>query len=250
MVNSAIIQENVLGFLADGEPRSVQEIKAYLTSVSIVDYSERKFAGSLLTLQRNGKIMKLDRGVYSLGQNKAEDKIMKTCFFVSPIGNENSDIRKNADQLLKYIIEPACHNFIVERVDQMNDAGSITQTILDSLENADLVIADITGHNPNVFYEMGFRRRTGKPIIHLKRKGESIPFDVSAIRTSEYDLADLDSVESVKNRLTKIVESFSFETEDNQLKGVKDSMTQSTLPILYEILDSIEVLRNEVTNNK
>ena len=85
---------------------------------------------------------------------------MKTCFVVSPIGDEKSDIRKNADQLFKHIILPVCEScgFIAERVDQMNDADSITQKILDSLENADLVIADITGYNPNFFMKWDFEK--------------------------------------------------------------------------------------------
>lgn len=60
------------------------------------------------------------------------------------------------------------------RVDQINDSDSITQTIIDKLLSSELVIADISGHNPNVFYEMGYRKCTDKPIIHLKKKGESI----------------------------------------------------------------------------
>lgn len=43
------------------------------------------------------------------------------------------------------------------RVDMVNQADSITQTILDYLNSAELVIADMSGHNPNVFIEMGYR---------------------------------------------------------------------------------------------
>ena len=66
------------------------------------------------------------------------------------------------------------------------------------------MIADLTEHNPNVFFEIGYRTKSQKPIIHLKRKGETIPFDISAIRTFEYDLTDLDMVTATKNRLTQV----------------------------------------------
>ena len=56
------------------------------------------------------------------------------------------------------------------------------------LFSSELVIADISGHNPNVFFEMGYRKCTDKPIIHLKKKREMIPFDVNTVRTFEYDL--------------------------------------------------------------
>jgi len=252
MAKSATIQECIVSFLADGQARSVQNIKAHLTKLNIGNYSEGQFAGSINTLQRNGKIKKLDRGVYSLRTKDEEEKNMKTCFVVSPIGNANSEIRKNADKLLKYIIKPVCEEFNIVRADQAHDAGSITQTILENLETADLVIADLSGHNPNVFYEMGFRQRTGKPIIHLKKHDEIIPFDVSAIRTFDYDLTDLDSVESIKERLRQTISSFSFELEggisDNPEESIQEKMTQPILPILYQILDAISDLRSEVSN--
>lgn len=60
-------------------------------------------------------------------------------------------------------------------MDKLNQPDSITQTIIDYLLKSELVIADITGYNPNAFYEMGYRASTGKPIIHLKCKNEGIP---------------------------------------------------------------------------
>jgi|GEM_PF-315353 len=255
MIKSAIIQEHIIEFLSDGEAYSVQEIKAYLAKVNIGEYSEGQFAGSLNTLQRNGTIEKTERGIYSLHQKDEEDKNMKTCFVVSPIGDEKSEIRKNADQLFKYIIEPVCKScgFTAKRVDQMNDVDSITEKILDSLERADLVIADISGHNPNVFYEMGFRRRTNKPIIHLRKQGESLPFDVHDIRAFDYDLTDLDNVASLKDRLEKTINSFLFSSADNDSNNVnnlaQESITPIILPVLYQIVDAISELHGEVKNN-
>lgn len=138
---------------------------------------------------------------------------MKTCFIVSPIGEEESEVRKRADQLFKYILSPVCDEceFKIIRVDKLNQADTITQTILDNLRNSELVIADITGHNPNVFFEIGFRASTGRPIIHLKEKGEKIPFDISGIRTFEYDLRDLDAVASIKERLKQTILAFKID---------------------------------------
>ena len=197
MVTSATLQEKILELISDGEIYSVQKIKAYLSEVGISEYSEGQFSGSMNTLLRNGTVKKAERGMYSLVQ-KEEEIYMKKCFVVSPIGNEGSEVRKNADKLFKYIILPVCEScgFTAERVNHMNDAGSITDKILENLDAADLVIADVSGQNPNVFYEMGFRKRTGKPIIHLRGQGETLPFDISAIRALEYNLTDLDSVES------------------------------------------------------
>lgn len=249
MATSAKIQEIVLKYLADEQEHSVKEIKKYLEDGN-VDYTEGQLAGSMNTLLRNRLIRKNDRGIYAITKRSEN---MRKCFVVSPIGDEGSDIRKNADQLFKYIINPACETceFKPIRIDLLNEAGSITQAIVDYLEDADLVIADISEHNPNVFFEIGYRTRTKKPIIHLKRKDEILPFDINTIRTFDYDLTDLDSVEAVKTRLTNTIKSFSYSVQDELTDndGSDASVTvPDVMPILYQILDGMTDLKNEIKN--
>lgn len=177
---------------------------------------------------------------------------MKTCFVVSPIGAEGSEIKINADRLFKYIISPVCEScgFEPVRVDKINDSGSITQTIIDKLLSSELVIADITGQNPNVFYEMGYRKCTNKPIIHLRKKGEFIPFGINTLRTFEYDLTDLDNVEETKKRLEQTIATCSFESQDDILGQDEESDTHlfplGILTMLYQIQDSITELKEQV----
>ncbi len=181
---------------------------------------------------------------------------MKKCFVVSPIGQEGSEVRKRADQVFKYIISPVCEEagFEAIRVDKVNQADSITQTIIDYLINSELVIADITGHNPNAFYEMGYRASTGRPMIHLKEKNENIPFDIAGIRAFDYDLSDLDSVEEIKSRLIKTIGALSFDEQSYQNEDGKIAFKENQndisqlIPILYEIQDEISQLKSEIHN--
>ena len=252
MTKSARIQEKIIEILADGNYHTVQEIKSFLRKAGISDYSEGQFSGSLNTLLRNQSIQKMDRGIYKIKQNWGGKDFMKTCFVVSPIGETDSEIRSNADKLFKYIISPVCEScgFEPVRVDQINDSDSITQTIIDKLLSSGLVIADISGHNPNVFFEMGYRKCTDKPIIHLKKKGETIPFDVNTVRTFEYDLTDLDNVEETKKRLEQTIGTFSFENKTNALgqdeENNKQLFFQSILTMLYQIQDSITELKEQI----
>ena len=252
MTTSARIQEKIIEILADGNYHTVQEIKSFLRKAGISDYSEGQFSGSLNTLLRNQSIQKMDRGIYKIKQNWGGKDFMKTCFVVSPIGETDSEIRSNADKLFKYIISPVCEScgFEPVRVDQINDSDSITQTIIDKLLSSELVIADISGHNPNVFFEMGYRKCTDKPIIHLKKKGETIPFDVNTVRTFEYDLTDLDNVEETKKRLEQTIGTFSFENKTNALgqdeENNKQLFFQSILTMLYQIQDSITELKEQI----
>ena len=252
MTKSARIQEKIIEILADGNYHTVQEIKSFLRKAGISDYSEGQFSGSLNTLLRNQSIQKMDRGIYKIKQNWGGKDFMKTCFVVSPIGETDSEIRSNADKLFKYIISPVCEScgFEPVRVDQINDSDSITQTIIDKLLSSELVIADISGHNPNVFFEMEYRKCTDKPIIHLKKKGETIPFDVNTVRTFEYDLTDLDNVEETKKRLEQTIGTFSFENKTNALgqdeENNKQLFFQSILTMLYQIQDSITELKEQI----
>lgn len=252
MTKSARIQEKIIEILADGNYHTVQEIKSFLRKAGISDYSEGQFSGSLNTLLRNQSIQKMDRGIYKIKQNWGGKDFMKTCIVVSPIGETDSEIRSNADKLFKYIISPVCEScgFEPVRVDQINDSDSITQTIIDKLLSSELVIADISGHNPNVFFEMGYRKCTDKPIIHLKKKGETIPFDVNTVRTFEYDLTDLDNVEETKKRLEQTIGTFSFENKTNALgqdeENNKQLFFQSILTMLYQIQDSITELKEQI----
>ena len=183
---------------------------------------------------------------------------MKKCFVVSPIGEEGSEFRKRADQVYKYIISPVCEKcgFEAIRSDQINRADSIPQTIIDNLKSAELVIADMTGHNPNVFYEMGFRACTQKPMIHIREKTETIPADIAGIRAFDYCLTDLDAVEEVKDRLERTIQSFNIgpdnsqddgTSEDHEIKSQKMYDSQ-ILPVLYSIQDQLNQLRSEIHN--
>ena len=93
----------------------------------------------------------------------------KTCFVISPIGKNGDDIRKNADEVLEYIINPICekYGYSVIRADKMANSGLITKAIIEQIISSDLVIADLTGSNPNVFYELAIRHSYRKPAIQI-----------------------------------------------------------------------------------
>lgn len=134
----------------------------------------------------------------------------KTCFLVCPIGSDISPQRKHSDQALRHIIKPVLELAGFEephRADKISQSGNITRQIINHIRGDDLVIADLTGHNPNVFYELAIRHCTGKPFIQMIRKGENIPFDLGPMRTIFFDLTDPDDVVSTREELTRQVES-------------------------------------------
>ena len=179
---------------------------------------------------------------------------MRICFVVCPIGEDNSNTRNRSDKLLKHIIEPVCdkNNLEVIRVDTLNSSDSITNTIVEYLNTADLVIADLSDHNPNAFYEIGYRSALKKPIIHLKNKETSIPFDISSIRTFDYDLTDLDAVTELKQRLNQTIATFNFDSSinENNENSDNDYINSQVLQELFKIHDDIEEIKKQVSNNR
>lgn len=124
------------------------------------------------------------------GERPKKDPSVRTCFVISPIGAEDSPIRKHMDDVFHCIVEPACKRagYDVYRGDHKSRPGRITQHIVDSILDDDLIICVITGANPNVFYELAIAESAGRPIVVLKLKGEAIPFDVKDVRVIEYDM--------------------------------------------------------------
>lgn len=251
MTKSYMIKEMIMQLLSDGAGHSVSEMKDYLFEKGLEDYSEGQFAGSVNNLLRNKRIERVNRGTYKIaGENltgEGRGSVMKKCFVVSPIGDAGTDIRKNADQLYQHIIKPVCEKcgFAAQRVDEFNTSNSITQEILDALNDYDLVIADLTGHNPNVFFEIGYRTKSQKPIIHLKRKDETIPFDVSSIRTFEYDLTDLDMVTATKDRLEQVIRNFKYDEYKESKRG-NNFENNMIVASLNDIQYKIDVLTEEI----
>lgn len=101
------------------------------------------------------------------------------CFAIAPIGPKDSDIRKRSDKVLKHIFKRAlAKKYKVLRGDDIDEPGMITSQVLRAVQDSPLVVADLTGHNPNVLYELAVRHAIEKPIIHaIEPKVSKIPFD-------------------------------------------------------------------------
>jgi hypothetical protein len=127
----------------------------------------------------------------------------KICFAVTPIGDEGSEIRLRSDQVLMHIIEPVMGDLGYEtvRADRSSQPGMITNQVIEHLIDDELVVADLTGSNPNVFYELAIRHATRKPIVTIIEAGERIPFDVNQSRTIHVNHHDLDSVADCKKNI-------------------------------------------------
>lgn len=189
-----------------------------------------------------------------------------TCFVICPIGEEGSSERSNSDSVLRHIIRPALsakgYESIV-RADGIAEPGIITAQIVQHLLDDDLVVADLTDHNPNVFYELAVRHASDKPVIHLIAKHQKIPFDVAPQRTIEYTL-DLDGAELARNKLEEAAAALQARpdtTFNNPLssavniiavqrtRGHADLSVDEIMLALHEVRADIQGLRRLVSED-
>ena len=87
--------------------------------------------------------------------------------------------------MMEYIIKPAVKEFdlTVVRADQMGKPGMIGKQVIEHILKSRLVIADLSFHNPNVFYELCLRHVTRLPTVQVKGVVDRIPFDINQYRT-------------------------------------------------------------------
>ncbi len=86
-----------------------------------------------------------------------------------------------------------------------------------------MVVADLTGRNPNVFYELAVRHAVRKPVVQVIQVGEAIPFDVAPTRTIQVDHRDLDSASRCREEIVA------------QMKTVEKDPSQVDTPISVAI---------------
>jgi tetratricopeptide (TPR) repeat protein len=159
-------------------------------------------------------------------------------FIAMPFGNKPGqdgiliDFNAIYNDLLKPAIEAA--GLSVFRADEEQTAGDINTGMFQELLIADLVVADLTLDNPNVWYELGIRHALrARGIVLVQGTRDTHPFDIYTDRKLNYTLKDgvpdLATLENDKEELTKIIKATLASRHDH-----KPSPVYQLLPNLQE----------------
>ena len=161
------------------------------------------------------------------GPEPTED-FAKICFYITPIGEEGSEERRHSDFMMEYIIKPAVKEFglIVVRADQIGKPGMIGKQVIEHILSARLVIADLSFHNPNVFYELCQRHATRLPTVQVKRTVDKIPFDLNQYRTIPIETRDPYS-------LMPKIQTYTAEVANQVRRALQDSESGDNPISLY-----------------
>jgi hypothetical protein len=122
-------------------------------------------------------------------------------------------IKKTAEEL----------GIVAERVDEQNFSETILERVYRQIENSDLVIAEMTGRNPNVFYEVGYAHAKGKLCALITQSAHDIPFDLKHHAHNIYD----GSISDLKSKLYPKLEWMKSEVKKKQV----ETITASARPV-------------------
>ena len=111
---------------------------------------------------------------------------------------------------------------VAERVDEQHFSESILERVYRQIENSDFVVAEMTGKNPNVFYEVGYAHAKGKLCALITQDAGDIPFDLKHHPHVVYD----GSIADLKDKLRPKIEWMIGEAE--QKKSASISISTAT----------------------
>ncbi|WP_158697281.1 hypothetical protein [Streptomyces hokutonensis] len=125
------------------------------------------------------------------------------CFFIAPIGEEGSETRNRSDGVLEFIVQRAAEELGLTAVrgDQIAAPGQINLQVIDHILRAKAAVADLTGLNANVFYELAVRHAVKLPVALIADKDCEIPFDIAQMRVIKFDYQDLRSSDNCRRQI-------------------------------------------------
>jgi hypothetical protein len=191
------------------------------------------------------------------------------CFVIMPFGNPEKDPEhaRKLDQIYSRWIKPTVENIKVSdgkyiachRADKEQRPDDIISHIIENLVTSDLVIADLTGKNANLFYELGVRHAVNNNTILIAEDLNDIPFDLRSLRTIVYKYDPehmLDLKGSLEDAINEILQS--PEKMDNPVRRflynreVDKLITQPIPPgydVFKNVISEMTSLKEEVKNH-
>lgn len=200
-------------------------------------------------------------GRWPVAKKTETEPTQKTCFVVTQIGEKGSPERIHADWVFDEILSPLFErkykDFKLVRADKISKPGLIDAQIIGYLASSELVVADLTNLNPNVFYEIGIRHAARKPIIHMHEENQKIPFDVTLFRSLPFSLREPSELRAARSSLEELIDAVlapDFEIDNPVTRAIdKIGLERTATPaeqILSRQVESLALRISEIEKVK
>ena len=182
-----------------------------------------------------------------MANKESSNKQKPICFIIMPFGGW-------FDSYYNQIYIPAINKagFEAKRADDLYRPGNIVNDIWKYTRDADVILADLTNKNPNVFYELGLAHAITKPAILITASMDDVPFDLRSLRVIEYDKNLPDWGEVLKDKIAKSLEETVKNPEDSipptflEVSKIKRLKVGESEKELLNIKRELNSLKNEV----
>ena len=117
------------------------------------------------------------------GAGPKSREFLDTCFVLMPFGDW-------FDVYFSQIYALGCKDAGLEpiRADGLFTTGSVMEQIWEQIKRAKVLLAELSGKNPNVFYELGLAHALRKPVVFVTASLDDVPFDLRHLRVVVYDV--------------------------------------------------------------
>lgn len=135
-------------------------------------------------------------------------QFLDTCFVMMPFGSW-------MDRYYQEIYIPAIKDAGMEpmRADELFTTGSVIEQIWEQISRSKVLLADLTGKNANVFYELGLAHALSKPVVFTTSDLSDVPFDLRHLRVAVYDIRDPSWGTKLKGDLSAYLKAAKAEPE-------------------------------------
>lgn len=182
----------------------------------------------------------------------------KTCFVIMPFGEKEVGATKvDFDGIYHSVFEPAIKAAVLREGGQLNPVrtdkefhtGHISQEMFEYIEYSRIALADITGLNANVFYELGHRHRAMTAgTITVRQTDAPIPFDINQIKAFMYEYQPEKQAADSRELITRILnESLARVAVDSPIRLALDRQQAGSDEAESLLFEAEEAIRNDNT---
>lgn len=175
-----------------------------------------------------------------------------SCFTIMPFGGW-------FDTYYESIYVPAIQaaDLVARRADDLYRPSTIVHDIWEYTKSAKLVLADLSGKNANVFYELGLAHALAKPAVLVTESMDDVPFDLRGLRIIQYDKNESKWGDLLQHKITTAIKeviaspldavlpAFLKVNPESKTKGVSETERQ-----ILELKRDVDLLRREVATRE